>query len=90
MICNQGKEQVRGYAKILYHDFRCTIYELEKGTPAWNRAERAINIVNDRVKDDMFSTKFVGLFMVLLCRKESKNNKLNSTIKPLTPELDLT
>ena len=42
LICDQAREQVKGDARILCNDAGCTIFELEKGTPASNRAERAI------------------------------------------------
>ena len=39
LICDQAREKVQGDSKIICHDSGCTIIELEKGTPATNRAE---------------------------------------------------
>ena len=39
LICNRAREQIQVDSKIICHDSGCTIIELEKGTPATNRAE---------------------------------------------------
>ena len=50
LICDQAREQVRGEAAWIIHDSGSTLVELEKGTPAANRAERAIKILKDEIK----------------------------------------
>ena len=56
LICDQAREKVKGDSIIFCHDSGCTIIELEKGTPAANRAERNIKILKDGTKKDMFNT----------------------------------
>ena len=55
-ICDQARKQVKGEACILCNEAGCHIVELEKGAPALNRAERAIKILKDRAKNDMFQS----------------------------------
>ena len=40
LICDQNKEQVREPAQIPCNKVSCLVMELQKGTPASNRAER--------------------------------------------------
>ena len=54
LICDQAWEQVQGDARMLCNEPGCMVIELEKGTPAANRAERSIKILKDGVKQDMF------------------------------------
>ena len=39
-ICDQATEQVKGSSRILCNEADCYVIELEKGTPASNRADR--------------------------------------------------
>ena len=55
---------MKGDSRILCHDSGCAIVELEKGTPAANRAERNIKILKDGTKKDMSNTNSP---MVLWC-----------------------
>ena len=54
LICNQACKQVQGGARILCNESGCVVIELEKGTPAANRAEQTIKILKDCVKREMF------------------------------------
>ena len=56
LICDQAKEQVKGDARILCNEVGCHVVELEKGTPAANRAERAIKTLKDGAKNDLFKS----------------------------------
>ena len=56
LICNRAIEQVKGDAQKLCHDAGCTVVELEKNTPASNRAERSIKILKDETKNDLFKS----------------------------------
>ena len=47
LICDQAAEQVKGSARLLCNKVGCLVVELEKGTPASNRAERSIKILKD-------------------------------------------
>ena len=53
MICDAAREQIKGDSRVLCYEAGCQIYELEKGTPAANRAERYIKMVKDDSKKDM-------------------------------------
>ena len=53
MICDAAREQIKGDSGVLCNEAGCQIYELEKGTPAANRAERYIKMVKDDSKKDM-------------------------------------
>ena len=50
------REQVQGDSRIICHEAGCTIVKLEKGTPAANRAERAIKMLKDDTKKDLFDS----------------------------------
>ena len=79
LICDQATEQVKGAARILYHESGCTNFELEKGSPASNRAERAVKKLKDSVKDDMFTTNSpLGLWYYYV---ERRTKVINSTVK---------
>ena len=47
LICDQATEQVKGSSRILCNEAGCHVVELQKGTPASNRAERTIKILKD-------------------------------------------
>ena len=74
LICDQAREQVKGDSKILCHDTGCTVIELEKGTPASNRAERAIKTL----KDETFCIQLPHGIMGLRTREKSENNMLHT------------
>ena len=94
ITCNQAREQVKGDARILWHDAECMIVELEKGTPAANRAERTIKILKDGVKKDMFDTDsaLVLWFYCVERRAEIINltSRSNSQLQNQTPHSKLT
>ena len=50
LVCDQAREQVKGDAKILCNEAGCYVIELEKGTPAANRAERTIKVLKNGTK----------------------------------------
>ena len=79
LICDQASEQVKGTARVLCHDAGCTIYQLEKGTPASNRAERAIKTLKDGSRDDMFQTNS-PLSLWCYC-VERRGKIINSTVR---------
>ena len=64
LICDQATEQVKGSPRTLCNEAGCHVIELEKGTPASNRAERTIKILKDGAKKDMFDSNCP---MVLWC-----------------------
>ena len=79
LICDQAREQVRGDARILCNEAGCHVIELEKGTPAANRAERAIKILKDGVKKDMFEADS-PLNLWCYC-VERRADIINSTVR---------
>ena len=56
LVCDQAREQVKGDSRILCNEAGGTVIELEKGTPAANRAERAVKILKDGTKKDLFDS----------------------------------
>ena len=40
LICDQAAKQVKGSVRLLCNEVGCLVVELEKGTPALNRAEK--------------------------------------------------
>ena len=62
LICDQAKEQVKGASRILCNEAGCQVMELEKGTPASNRAERVIKILKDGSKKDLFDSNAPMIF----------------------------
>ena len=83
LICDQAREQVKGDARILCNEEGCYVIELEKGTPASNRAERNIKILKDGTKQDLFASNCP---MVLWCYCiESRASIINATsqVNPL-------
>ena len=79
LICDQAREQVRGDARILCNEAGCHVVELEKGTPAANRVERAIKILKDGVKRDMFDNDS-PLTLWYYC-VERRADIINSTVR---------
>ena len=53
IICDAAREQIQGDALMLCNESGCQIYQLEKDTPAANRAERYIKMVKDGTKKDL-------------------------------------
>lgn len=53
LIADKAKEQILGDTKRLCDLSECKIVELEKGTPAANRAERYIQMIKNEVKKDL-------------------------------------
>ena len=94
IICDQATEQVKGSSRILCHDAGCTIVELEKGTPASNRAERAIKTLKDGVQADLFdSNSPLKLWCYCLERRAAiicSTVRTNAMLKGQTPETYLT
>ena len=85
---------MKGDARILCHDVTCTIIELEKGTPAANRAERAIKTFKDETKMDLFRSN-APLILWCYClerRVEIINStcRSNPLLKNETPHTKLT
>ena len=79
LICDQAREQVQGDARILCNESGCAVIELEKGTPAANRAERTIKILKDGVKRDMFDSDSP---LVLWCYcVERRADIINATVR---------
>ena len=79
LICDQAKEQVRGAARILCNEAGCIVMELEKGTPASNRAERAIKILKDGSKKDMFDSNSPMAFWCYCV--EHRADIINATVR---------
>ena len=79
LICDRAKEQVRGDARILCNEVGCHVRELEKGTSAANRAERAIKTLKDGAKNDLFRSNAP---LVLWCYCiERRADIINCTIR---------
>ena len=79
LICDQATEQVKGSSRILCNEAGCHVVELEKGTPASNRAERTIKILKDGAKKDMFDSNCP---MILWCYcVERRAEIINSTAR---------
>ena len=79
LICDQASEQIQGAARVLCHDAGCTIYQLEKGTPASNRAEQAMKTLKDGSKDNMFQANS-PLSLWCFC-VERQLKIINSTVR---------
>ena len=45
IICDAAREQIQGDSLLLCNEDGCQIYELEKDTPASNRADRYIKML---------------------------------------------
>ena len=78
-ICDQARKQVKGEACILCNEAGCHIVELEKGAPALNRAERAIKILKDRAKNDMFQSNCPMVFWCYCV--ERRTDIINTTVR---------
>lgn len=94
LICDQAREQIKGDARILCNEAGCHVIELEKGTPASNRAERNIKILKDGTKQDLFNSNCP---MVLWCycierRAQIVNvtTRVNTLLQGQTPHSKLT
>ena len=79
LICDQAAEQVKGSARLLCNEVGCLIVELEKGTPASNRAERAIKILKDGAWRDMFDANSPMAFWCYCI--ERRADIINATIR---------
>ena len=62
LICDQAREDVPVYARLLCNDARCHVIELEKGTPAANRAEISIKILKYGLKRNILDTNSPMVF----------------------------
>ena len=56
LVVDGARAQVQGKARDLCHKASCNVIELEKDTPASNRAERFIQILKNGSKKDMASS----------------------------------
>ena len=56
LIADKAREQILGDTKKLCDQANCKIIELEKGTPASNRAERYIQIIKNETKKDLVNS----------------------------------
>ena len=79
LICDQASEQVKGDARLLCNEAGCHVIELEKGTPAANRAERSIKILKDGAKKDMFDSNCPMVFWCYCVERRAEI--INSTIR---------
>ena len=77
MICDGAREQVQGAALVLCNLAGCQIIELEKDTPASNRAERYIGQLKTETKDDLVSTDSP---LCLWCYCIERRAKINNAI----------
>jgi hypothetical protein len=53
IICDATREQIQGDSLLLCNNAGCQIYNLEKGTPNSNRAERSIQMLKNETKSAM-------------------------------------
>ena len=94
LICDQAREQVKGDSKILCHDAGCTVIELEKGTPASNRAERAIKTLKDETKNDLFASNCPMILWDYALERRAKiicsTPRSNQLLDGTTPHTKLT
>ena len=75
MIMDGAKSQIEGETRKICDQVGCTIHELEKGTPASNRAERYIQDLKNETRHDIKSTDS-PLILWCIClerRSEIKN-----------------
>ena len=56
IICDAAREQIQGSSLTLCNEAGCMIYQLEKGTPAANRAERYIKMTKDETKKELIES----------------------------------
>ena len=56
IICDAAREQIQGTALTLCNEAGCQIYQLEKGTPAANRAERYVKMTKDETQTDLIES----------------------------------
>ena len=79
LVCDQAREQVKGEARILCNEAGCHVVELEKGTPASNRAEKAIKILKDGAKRDLFQSDSPMVFWCYCV--ERRADIINATVR---------
>ena len=79
LICDQAQEDVRVYARLICNEAGCHVIELEKGTPAANRAERSIKILKYGLKRNIFDTNSPMVFWCYYI--ESRASVINGTIR---------
>ena len=62
LICDQAREQLNEDERLLCNKAVCHVIELDKVTLAASRAGRAMNILKDGCKRDMFDTNYPMVF----------------------------
>jgi len=94
LICDRATEQVKGDSNKLCHDAGCTVVELEKNTPASNRAERTIKILKDETKNDLFKSNSPMILWEYALERRAKiicsTPRSNHLLNGMTPHTKLT
>ena len=78
MIVDGAKSQVQGKTKELCNMAQCEIRELEKDTPAANRAERAIQSLKNDTKKDMSRTNSPLIFWCYCIERKATIHQLSA------------
>ena len=78
LISDGSREQVQGEALWLLNKPGCQILELEKGTPDTNRAERYIQILNNKTKQYLVDSDSPMVFWCYCVKRRARI--INATV----------
>ena len=72
IVCDGARDQVKGETRRLCDQASCNIVELERGTPASNRAEHYIGMLKTEVKRDMATSGAPLIFWCYCLERRTK------------------